>query len=351
VSADLLTALEEASKTCSGDTRRYGLSSGQLRGTIHQVVATNGHQLLIPGGFGFPWDGDMVVRGSPIFAGKAFPRNQQIHVAKTETHVLLKLGQWTIVCEIQKQRRFPKADDAVPANESITTRVQFGAEDARFFETALDRLPGRKELNSPATIDLNGKVTIRARETEQSQITELVLNCSNHTGSPISANTNRSILRRALSLGSREIGFASVESPIVCPTRHAIYAWQPLSGNSAIEPAADVQRIESSPVSLEPEQETTLATIPRRTMNEPARRNGQAQKARPESNDQASTDSPGSNLDSLIHEAEALQTTLVDARSSPALLIAGLRKHLRPSRILSDTLRSLRQLKQTDVPE
>jgi hypothetical protein len=86
-------------------------------------------------------------------------------------------------------------------------------------------------------------------------------------------------------------------------------------------------------------------------MNEPARRNGQAQKARRESNDQAGTDSPKSNLSPLIHEAEALHTTLMNARSSVALLIAGLRRHLRPSRILSDTLKSLRQLKLTDVPE
>jgi hypothetical protein len=121
-------------------------------------------------------------------------------------------------------------------------------------ETALESLPGSEALNSPATIELNGKVAIRARETDQSQITELVLNGSNHSGSPISVSTNRSILRRALSLGFREIGFASVEYPIVCRTSHAIYAWQPLSGNSAIEPAAAVQRIESSPASLEPEQ-------------------------------------------------------------------------------------------------
>jgi hypothetical protein len=86
-------------------------------------------------------------------------------------------------------------------------------------------------------------------------------------------------------------------------------------------------------------------------MNEPARRNSQAQKARPERNDQASTDSPGSNLGSLVHEAEVLHTTLMDATSSVALLIAGLRRHLKPSRILSDTLKSLRQLKLTDVPE
>ena len=45
----------------------------------------------------------------------------------------------------------------------MTTRVQLDPEDARFLQDALDRLPGNEELNSPATIDMNGKVAIRAR--------------------------------------------------------------------------------------------------------------------------------------------------------------------------------------------
>jgi hypothetical protein len=86
-------------------------------------------------------------------------------------------------------------------------------------------------------------------------------------------------------------------------------------------------------------------------MSEPARRNGHTQDAHPGSNGEASNDAPGSNLASLIREAEALHTTLMDARSSVAHLIAGLRRHREQSKALSDTLKSLRQLKLTDVPE
>jgi hypothetical protein len=86
-------------------------------------------------------------------------------------------------------------------------------------------------------------------------------------------------------------------------------------------------------------------------MSEPASRNGHAQNPQQESNGQAANDNPGSNLTSLIHEAEALHTNLMEARSSVARLIAGLRRHRKQSRILNDTLKSLRQLKLTDVPE
>jgi hypothetical protein len=220
-------------------------------------------------------------------------------------------------------------------------------------EPALDRLPGGEELNSPATIELNGNVVIRAKNNEQADIIELLLNRSSYSGSPIRINTNRSFLRRALQLGFHEIGFASVESPIICRIQHATYGWQPLSGDSAIEPAAEVQRIESSPQSCPPKQDAILPADPRRSVREPAsgHGHGHAQTPEPESNGQAGNDSPGSNLTSLIHEAEALNASLMEARSSFARLLAGLRRHLRPSRILSDTLKSLRQLKLTDVPE
>ena len=86
-------------------------------------------------------------------------------------------------------------------------------------------------------------------------------------------------------------------------------------------------------------------------MSEPASRNGHAQNPPHESNGQAGNDSPGSNLSTLIQEAESLHTSLIEARSSVTCLIAGLRRHRKQSRILNDTLKSLRQLKLTDVPE
>ena len=120
-------------------------------------------------------------------------------------------------------------------------------------QSALDRLPGGEELYSPVTIDMNGKVAIRARGEEQSQVTELVLNRSRYTGPPIRINSNREFLSRALRLGFHEIGISDMEAPIVCREQHCVYAWQPLSGDAAIEPTDNAIRIESSSVDDEPE--------------------------------------------------------------------------------------------------
>ena len=48
---------------------------------------------------------------------------------------------------------------------------------------------------------------------------------------------------------------------------------------------------------------------------------------------------------SLIAEAEALHASLAETKASAARLIAGLRRHRKQSRLVSETLKSLRQLK------
>jgi len=62
-----------------------------------------------------------------------------------------------------------------------------------------------------------------------------------YSGPEIRINTNRTFLSRALQLGFREIGIASVEAaPIVCRESHRLYAWQPLNEDAALEPADNV---------------------------------------------------------------------------------------------------------------
>jgi hypothetical protein len=53
----------------------------------------------------------------------------------------------------------------------------------------------------------------------------------------------------------------------------------------------------------------------------------------------------------LIKDAEALHATLSEAKSSLARLVSGLRRHRKQSRLFSETLRSLKQLKLTEVAE
>ena len=152
--ADLLAALADASEICTDESTRYALNCMQLRGNLHKIIATDGHQLLVRSGFGFPWESDLLIKGSPIIGSKALERDQPVQIGKTDTHVVLRIGQWTNWNEIQKDARFPGVEEAIPGADAVMTRLQLDHEDARFLQETLDRLPGNEGLNSPATLDM-----------------------------------------------------------------------------------------------------------------------------------------------------------------------------------------------------
>jgi hypothetical protein len=86
-------------------------------------------------------------------------------------------------------------------------------------------------------------------------------------------------------------------------------------------------------------------------MSAPTQNSGHESAPPASSNGHTASDNPGTSLATLIQDAEALHATLTDARASIARLIAGLRRHRKQSRLVSETLKSLRQLKLTETAE
>ena len=216
----------------------------------------------------------------------------------------------------RRTRRFPRVEEAIPGIDAAMTRLQLDPDDAYFLQSALDRLPGHEEPNSPATLDMNGKVVIRARGSDHSQITELILDHSSYSGPTIRINTNRNFLKRAIEFGFSEIGISDVEAPIVCRQQHLIYAWQPLSGDSAIESTDNVLRIASHPEPVRTNSITTNNEPPRRSMSAPIQSNGHESAAPANGNGHAVNENSGASLASLIQDAEAVHATLTDARET-----------------------------------
>ena len=112
--ADLLDALAEAAATTDEGSTRYALDCLQLKGATGEVVATDGRQILIQGGFRFPWDGDLLVRRTPLFAVRELPRDRPVEVGRTDAHVVLRAGPWTIWLAIRADARFPRIEHAIP---------------------------------------------------------------------------------------------------------------------------------------------------------------------------------------------------------------------------------------------
>ena len=82
----------------------------------------------------------------------------------------------------------------------------------------------------------------------------------------------------------------------------------------------------------------------------PIQGNGHQPAVTAPTNGHSAADNPGTSLATLIQDAEAVHATLTKARAGIARLIAGLRRHRKQSRLVAETLKSLRQLQLTETP-
>jgi hypothetical protein len=352
--AGLLDALAEADATAAEDDTRYALSCLSLRGTSGVIAATDGRQVLIQRGFAFPWDGEVLVRRSPLFAGRDLPRDQAVSIGKAEAHGVLRVGPWTIWLEAQAGLRFPDVDRILPGPRDAVTRLRLDPGDARFLLDALGRLPGADEPDAPVTVDLDGRIAIRARSSDQDGVTELVLSRSAYTGPPVRLNTNRELLARAIRLGFAEVEVVDADTPLACRDERRVLAWQPLSNGSAIGPSDDATRIESGsqvpgPPILPQDgpPRARIDAIERVHRSRPTERVGETNGHVPAAGPEPTT----TGLASLIREAGALHEALADARSRAGRLVVALRKQRRRERLVTATLASLRQLRLQDVAD
>lgn len=342
-------ALAEASATTEDDDKRYALECIQIRerSGAHEVVATDGRQLFLQGGFDLPWHGDVLIRHSPVFACRVLARASTLAVGRISTHLVLHVDDWTFYHAIQTEARFPRVDSIIPAVSFAATRLQFAPADVQFLRSALDRLPGPDVLNGPCTLDLNGRIALRAAG-ENAPATELILSRSHYDGAPVRVCTNRAFLARALQLGFTTLEIADPTTPLACRAGDRTYVWQPLDQDAALAPDDNATRLDSSwdrasldPPTPRPLERPIMPRIPE---------NGAAPTEIPRAPELSSPDAgKGSGLSALIVEAEALQTILTDARTRCAKLAVALKRHRKRERLVQTTLASLRQLRLQDV--
>jgi hypothetical protein len=340
VSAALLDALAEASLTATGPTTRHDLDCVLLRdaGGRHEAVATDGHRLVVLGGFALPWDGDVLVRGSPVFARGALPRDSPTDVARTADHVAVRAGAWTVHLKVQRAAHFPRVDRVVPPPGAAATRLELDPEDGATLLAGLARLPGADAAHGPVTLDLDTRVAVRARG-EAGAVTELLLARSLHTGPAVRLCTDRALLARAVRGGFRSFELTDAGSPAVCRDGDRLYAWQPFDPGFAVPPAEDAARPDAPKAG-----DTTDDLLPAPTGENTAVNDRHEPTPSAPSADGTAADG-AAGLASLIREAESLQSTLRDARNRAARLAAALRRHRKREQLVAATLASLRQLR------
>jgi hypothetical protein len=101
--------------------------------------------------------------------------------------------------------RYPDVNQVIPRVGPQTTCLRVHPEDSAFLLEALPRLLGRDEDHAPVTLDLGTQAFVRAQDTQQGHLTEVVLARSTVSGSPVRLVLSRSLLGRALQLGFTEV--------------------------------------------------------------------------------------------------------------------------------------------------
>lgn len=212
----LLESLVEAMEIPTGAPALKSMQCLQLRGKQGDVVATDGRQLLILGGFQFPWKDSVLVPRTTVFAAKEIARGEVVRVAQSKTHVFIRIGGWTVALAIETAVRFPNVDQVIPKVDLVTTRWHIGGDEGPALAAMLDRLPAAREEQAPVTLDLAAHVIVRARAEEEKRCTDVVLPGSQREGKPARIATDRQFLQRALRLGFRSFQFTDPEKPVLC---------------------------------------------------------------------------------------------------------------------------------------
>ncbi|MCE9603302.1 MAG: hypothetical protein K8U03_00190 [Planctomycetia bacterium] len=355
--AELWPPLADAVETTDPNSSRYALGCLQLRGAAGTVEATDGHQALTQGGYRFGFEDDALVPATKLLGCTDLNAPDGFRVGRSEKHVGFELGSWRLTLRIQ-DGRFPKLDQILPSGVGVKSTLEFAPDDARLLTEALPRLPCHDGVHMPVTLDLNGKVLVRCRETETARPTELQLGASQLVGEPIVLNTNRRYVERALRLGFRNVGLFGPESPALCVDDRRRFIWMLLDKGSAIPRHEDPIRM-TPDVARRPSNHAKHAesdrgsALPRTSKPQPAEvvvtvpiDKKVAASATAVTPNDAKPEKPAhkSTAESAIEQALTLRDTLRTAAQQAGELARSLKQQKRQARIVATTLASLKEL-------
>jgi hypothetical protein len=353
----LWQVLAAAMETTDPALGRHVTDCVQLSGSNGRIAATDGRQLLVHTGFGFPWGDDVLVPRTSLFACKDLRPDSPLLVGRSDTWLTLQTGPWTFHLAIDTERCFPKVEQHLQQPETARVRVELASEDADFLADALRRLPCDEDNDDhPVTIDLNGQVIVRAATHDSKAPTELVLSRSSTSGENLRLAVNCTYLARTLKLGLRQLFVFGAELPMQASNGNRTYVWAPLGKTGIVKPSRKAVRIDSADAPAEPcESETpppsatrsktamTKSTKPpiQTTVDETDSVNGNGN-GHVNGNGNGQPDTVGSP--DPIELAEALRTTLRTAATQTAELISALRQQKKANKNVQTVLASLRQL-------
>lgn len=345
--ADLLVALREAYETTDLESKRYALGSIQIRGKDGVIAATDGRQLLKQSGFSFGFSEELLLAHTKFFGCKDLPQDQPVRTGKIEDKVAFQIGPWTHWVAVATEGRFPDVDRSIPATQYSKATLKLAPADAGYFVDNLHRLPNG-ETHRELTLDLNGKVILRASSLSTPRPAEMFLRNSSKQGDDIRICTDRRFLARAASMGFPEIHFPDTTAPAVATDANRTYVWMLLDPKEALKPSEDCLRLES-PFSTHTSPRPRRATSLRKSTDSvPAEGSSAAQPAEhsPRVTGQATRSVPESapKMPTAMDQAIAVRNQLRTSLGSLNELIRTMKSERRSRKSLKRAMESIRQL-------
>jgi hypothetical protein len=347
VEPSILKVLAEASLSVSHDNIRYAITNIQLKGSVGAIIATDGHQLLQMT-FPLPWSDDVLVPASAVFGCKELQHEGSVCIGKSDNHVSIQAGPWTLHLPIDKDGRFPKVETVIPKQEEATAHCRLHPEDCAFLAKAIDRLPGAEDDDAPITLDLNREVRVRAKANDQKQTVELALNRSEATGAALRLAMNRKFLARAVELGLTEFCATDSKKPILFHGDKCKFVVMPLTEGQLLPASQNAIRI----VSTKEAQKEPVHTAPRskivnETHDSTTNDAAESEVPQPTSDGKKGTrtrKAKNTGLATLIQEAESLKDALRQICGRSHDLVVALKRHRKQSRLVQSSLKALKDL-------
>jgi len=257
--AALLPALHEASISTIHTPNKYALNRIQLKGRAGQVIGSDSRQLLVQGGFTFPFTEDLLIPRSGLFNLPALLNESEVALGRTETHLALRVGNWSFTWLIDAKGRFPDAACLIPKPSAAKTRFELDPQDAEFFVRVLGRrLQTSDDLN--LTLDLGESACFRFKR--GTQVVEIALPRSRVDGAAVRVHVDVRQVLRAIEQRFAKFEVSGAGKPYLARADDRLFLAMPLNESLCVLPHADAVRMSPLDQALVPVRKKVARMLP-----------------------------------------------------------------------------------------
>lgn len=235
VPPSFVTALHEACCTAATEDTKYAVSKVLLSGKNGAIVGTDTRNLLMLGGYSFPFKEDVLIPRIEVFGLEPLHKYEDVGIGTTETHLAVAIGPWTIVLAVDQESRFPDSRSIIPKPGSTQTRLKLHPHDAqRFLDTLTRRIKGPAAREQALTLDLTDAPCLRFEMSEMTM--EVPFAESEIVGERVRVCLNLAQFLRALELRFSEFEIRGPDKPIVTRDGERLFMSMPLPAHAALMP-------------------------------------------------------------------------------------------------------------------